>query len=385
LIGACESGPSNISKALPTPAHDDAATWVALINGGASAPRNYLSHVEHVRQFLDVLDARDIDRAQIAVFASDGVDPTPDVAILDSEALPGEWLIEGLGVDRPLRPEIHLQDVQIDGVRRYPGTVAAFSEWLAESDGEMSDGDTLVVYVTDHGWENRENRANNAVSMWHERMYVDDLRRRLDLLPDGVRVVLLMSQCYSGGFGAVGYSTHSIFSDPDRDVCGYFSSTADRPAYGCYPENRGKRNIGHSFRFIEALRRSSDFVSAHEQVLLTDQTPDVPLRTSDQYLRRLLLRGARASGQSLEEFADRLLEQAWGDELHYRLLVEQIDAIGTTYGSSSPRSIRILDQEAHNFPELRRELLDYAGQWESASRALRRERFRGFLAASPHW
>ncbi len=365
--------------------HEDATTWVALINGGASAPRNYFSHVEHVRQFLDVLDARDIDRSQIAVFASDGIDPTPDVAILDSEAVPGEWLIEGHGVDRPLRSEIHLQDVQIDEVRRYPGTSSAFSEWLAEIDAEMSDGDTLVVYVTDHGWENRENRANNAISMWHERMYVDDLRRRVDLLPDGVRVVMLMSQCYSGGFGAVGYSTHSIFSDPDRNVCGYFSSTADRPAYGCYPENVGKRNIGHSFRFIEALRRSPDFVSAHEQVLLTDQTPDVPLRTSDQYLHRLLLRGARASGQSLEEFSDRLLAQAWADEMHYRSLVEQIDAIGRTYGSSSPRSIRHLDQEAHNFPELRSELLNYAGKWEAASRAFRRERFRGFLTASPHW
>jgi hypothetical protein len=360
-------------------------TWYALINGGANAQKNYLSHVEHVRQMLDLLQSKRIDESRIAVFASDGTDPTPDVAILDAEKTKGDWLIERLFVDRPLRPQIYLQDAVIAGARRYAATGVAFGGWLEEVRGRMRAGDTLIVYVTDHGWENKEDRTNNAIAMWHERLSVDDLRRRIDGLPDGVRVVLLMSQCFSGGFAATGYSTHSVYSDPDRDVCGYFSSTADRPAYGCYPENRGKRNVGHSFRFIEALRRSPVFPDAHEQVLLTDQTPDVPLRSSDIYLRRLLRRGAESGGRSLEAYADELLVQAWADELHYRHLVERIDEIGRTYGSSSPRSIEAFDAETANLADLRAELTAYAEQWEAASVALRRERFGEFLSDRSYW
>ena len=56
-----------------------------------------------------------------------------------------------------------------------------------------------------------------------------------------------------------------------------FSSTPDRPAYGCYPENRGKDNVGHSFHFLEALARDRDLPAAHAEVLFTDRTPDVPI------------------------------------------------------------------------------------------------------------
>ena len=58
----------------------------------------------------------------------------------------------------------------------------------------------------------------------------------------------------------------------------------DRPAYGCYPENRGKDNVGHSFHFLEALDRSRSLPAAHAETLFTDRTPDVPIRTSDVYL-----------------------------------------------------------------------------------------------------
>jgi hypothetical protein len=386
-VAACDDGLSDRSKAEvhKTGRPRESATWYVLVNGGASAQKNYLSHVEHVRQFLDLLQSKRVDESRIAVFASDGTDPAPDVAVLDAENVKGDWLIERLFVDRPLKPEIYLRDAVIAGAPRYPATAVAFDSWLERTGARMREGDTVVIYVTDHGWKNEENLANNAVAMWHERMTVEDLRRRIDRLPDGVRVVLLMSQCFSGGFAATGYSTHSIYSDPDRDVCGYFSSTADRPAYGCYPENRGKRSVGHSFRFIEALRRSPEFPVAHEQVLLTDQTPDVPLRSSDLYLERLLLRGAKGSGRPMQDYADELLGQAWADELHYRHLVERLDEIGRIYGSSSPRSIRAFDAEVRNLPELRGELIAYAQQWEAASIALRRELFDEFLAERSHW
>ena len=59
----------------------------------------------------------------------------------------------------------------------------------------------------------------------------------------GVRVAAVMSQCFSGAFANLVRA--SAGSDrPAGNVCGYFASTADRPAYGCYPENRGRENVG---------------------------------------------------------------------------------------------------------------------------------------------
>jgi hypothetical protein len=75
---------------------------------------------------------------------------------------------------------------------------------------------------------------------------------------------------------------------PVGNVCGFFASTADRQAYGCYPENWDKDNVGHSFAFIESLRAGDTFAEAHNRVLVIDRTPDVPLTTSDVYLERLL-------------------------------------------------------------------------------------------------
>src|SRR5204863_50369 len=153
------------------------------------------------------------------------------------------------------------------------------------------------LYVTDHGQKNAEDSLNNSITLWgpKESLSVSELRELLRILRPGVRVVMLMSQCYSGAFA------HLVAVEPDApptgNLCGYFSSTADRPAYGCYPENRGKENVGHSFHFIQALAIARRFPDAHLQVLVSDATPDVPLRTSDVYLEDLLRRKAAAGGE----------------------------------------------------------------------------------------
>ena len=77
----------------------------------------------------------------------------------------------------------------------------------------------------------------------------------LATLDPGVRVVALMSQCYSGGFAELA-NARSTGELPDGSTCGYFSSTADRPAYGCYPENRGRDNVGHSLPLHRGARRA---------------------------------------------------------------------------------------------------------------------------------
>ena len=114
---------------------------------------------------------------------------------------------------------------------------------------------------------------------------------------------MLMSQCYSGSF--TNAATRDAAGLPAGNVCGYFSTTAERRAYGCYPEVRDKDNLGHSFDFIQELAQAGSFRNAHLRVLEHDATPDAPLRTSDAFLEELLQKKAVARGVAYDTFVGR--------------------------------------------------------------------------------
>ena len=130
----------------------------------------------------------------------------------------------------------------------------------------------------------RADPTNNTITLWGDGISVAELRDLFALLGPGVRTVMLMSQCFSGSFA------HAVLpaSDgalPAGNLCGYFSSTADRFAYGCYPENRGRDGVGYSYEFFEAAARLGRFSEAQRRALVTDDTPDVPNSSSDFFLR----------------------------------------------------------------------------------------------------
>src|SRR5437764_848639 len=130
-----------------------------------------------------------------------------------------------LGVGAPSVPGVELQAATKENLRR----------WFKRAHRALGRRDTLLLYVTDHGQKNAEDTLNNSITLWgpKESLSVSELRELLRMLRPGVRVVMLMSQCYSGAFA------HLVAVEPDApptgNLCGYFSSTADRPAYGCYP------------------------------------------------------------------------------------------------------------------------------------------------------
>src|SRR5262249_45859343 len=191
------------------------------------------------------------------------------------------WLVEGTQLERPLQPQIHFENSTIDGFTLRPATRAALQRWFTEAAQRFKPGDTLFFYVTDHGTKNADDLTNNRITLWGEKeaLSVNELREMLARFDPQVRVVVLMSQCFSGSFA------HLMDNGPRKklptgNICGFFSATADRQAYGCYPENRDKDNVGHSFAFIEQLAAGLSLPEAHRNVLVTDQTPDVPLTTS---------------------------------------------------------------------------------------------------------
>jgi hypothetical protein len=358
--------------------------WALLINGGGRASRNYQSHLLHVREIVDLLRASGVPRDQIEIFSSDGSDPEPDLAVRDLQAGRELWLIEGLRVGRDLAPEIRYENSEVGDMALRPATRQALWSWLEHESSRLRPGDTLLVYVTDHGVRNQRNLENNAIQLWGERLSVRELRSFIDALPEGVRVVSLMSQCYSGSFANAIYRTDA----PERtsgQVCGYYSSSAERRAYGCYPENRGKENIGHSFRFIEALRIHRSFLPAHAHVLLTDRTPDVPHRSSDQYAQRLLEQAALEREISFSELVDELLREAWRDVDRHAEQFDQLERLGRAFGSFGPRSLSELELTSREIEQLAREFESYARRWKAVFDEAKRVHFQRFLQAHPEW
>src|SRR4029450_3337514 len=238
---------------------------VLMINGGGTKSQNYQSHLLHLRGLHDVLQRAGVPGSLISLYVSDGADPTPDVAVREAQPEADFWLLEGSRLAEPLRTPVIYENSVVPGGTLAAATRADIEHWFETTGRTMRSGDTLLVYVTDHGVRNTEDPTNTAITLWGsgERLSVKELTAMLSRLDPGVRVVALMSQCFSGGFAELARA-RTTGELPDGSTCGYFSSTPDRPAYGCYPENRGRDNVGHSFHFIEGVAEGGDVPRGHQ-------------------------------------------------------------------------------------------------------------------------
>jgi hypothetical protein len=364
-------------------AAEPSGLYVLAINGGGDKLDNFASHLAHLRQLTDLLAASGIPRDHITVLASDGSNPAPDLATREPEP-ENAWLLQGTRVDSLLRDLTTYEDSVLPGIDLRPATVASLSRTLGELRGRLHAGDTLLVYVTDHGTQSQRDPIENRITLWgpHESISVRKLGALLARLPPSVRVVSLMSQCFSGGFAYL-HEAREHKRLPSGKTCGYFSSTPDRPAYGCYPEVRGQKAIGHSFEFLTALARRGRFPAAHADIMVSDETPDIPLRSSDVYLAEQI---ARAAGSPEREaaFADPLVGQAFAG----RDFVEEsrlIDRIAAVYAFARPASLAELDERVHALFAFLDQLELDGKTWEGALGDFNQANLDAFVASQPHW
>ena len=368
-----------VSPAAPAPERLSAL----LINGGGHRQINYHSHLDHLRRLIAILEATGVDPARIAVFSGDGADPAADLATREGRLPPDFWLLPR-GEAARLRPPIEYVNSEIPGFTLQPATNAALRAWFETDGSGLTPGDTLLLYVTDHGEKNAEDLSDNSITLWGEKLSVSELRGLLAQIDPGVRVVMLMSQCYSGGF-ANAIFPDSVETAPTGNVCGYFSAPPDRKAHGCYPEVSGKEATGHSHRMFEALAVSRRLPDAQREVLVTDGTPDVPHATTDFLLAQQLEHNAALGGHDTSDFVDMLLTEAWEDPLAWEREIRLLDRVGQAFGFSSPRSLAQLDEQAQGLSAFRDQLDTYTKRWERALDALRQENLSAFHAASPEW
>ena len=258
-----------------------------LINGGNSKNINYRSHLEHILDISKLLLDAGVPKENINVFASDGSDPELDLATRDPSLFPNHWMLYGSKL-KAFLSNLQFEDSKVENVKLLPAKKAALETWFHLKAGDLQPGDTLLIYVTDHGVRAGK-KKQSAISLWGEKLLYSDFVSLLDQVDPGVRIVMLMSQCYSGGFA------HAIYNSEKKqsirgNVCGMFSTLEDRLAWGCFPESRDQQDkLGHSFRLFQELKPGLSLGKTHDLLQLTDQTPNVPHRSSDFFLRQLLI------------------------------------------------------------------------------------------------
>src|SRR5262249_52732090 len=117
----------------------------------------------------------------------------------------------------------------------------------------------------------------------------------------------------------------------------------------------------------------------------TDRTPDVPIRTSDEFLTGLLARAAKAAGQEPTPFTDDLLREAWRDKASWEPEIRLLDRIGQAFGMFSPRSLGELEEQTKSLPDISSGLKDYSRAWKGSLGDLADANLERFEKDKPDW
>src|SRR2546428_1153517 len=173
---------------------------VLMVNGGGSKAQNYQSHFLHLRRLLELLARAGVQSDHITVFSADGPAPEADMAVREIEPEADFRLLRGTRLAAALGTQIVYANSEIPGVPLQAATPARLPSWLKQARRRLRPGDTLLVYVTDHGSKNDKDTADNRIVLWGEKesISVQELAQLTGQLDPGVRVVALMSQCFSG-------------------------------------------------------------------------------------------------------------------------------------------------------------------------------------------
>jgi hypothetical protein len=282
----------------------NAGNFVLTIGGGYSPAGNQASLERNVLLFQRVVAGHSdgVDRHDI--FFADGGNAGKDLQVHDPSQvpLPNRLMAEFFGSTRDLG--LTYRNHRVPDVRNAskPANVRA---WFAEVGPQMKDGDKLTIYVTAHGHRSRDRdrEYNTSIAMWgNSTLQMTEFARLLDGLDPGVDVVMVMVQCYTGGFSHLMYRG----GDPSNGLSlqkrvGFYATVHDRPAAGCTPSVDEASYVEYSTYFWAAIAGTDrsgkpidapdydkdgrvSLEEAHAYTILHANTIDVPVKTSGEYL-----------------------------------------------------------------------------------------------------
>jgi hypothetical protein len=282
-----------------------AADYFLTIGGGYSKTGNQASLEANVVFFQQLLTEKHRGPRRHDIFFADGNDPAADLQVL---------------VDKPVKPLAPATDLLAALHRRRSDEQVTYrNHRVAQIAGPLDpklvrtslaalaksarSGDRLIIYVTAHGSEgDKDDRFNTTIDCWNNRkITAREFTGWLDQLPAEVPVVMVMAQCYCGGFG------HTIFAGLDEKKgmsphlrVGFFAQQHDLPAAGCRPDIEHDEEFSSYFWGALAGRTRNglpikgcdidgngvvSFAEAYAHAVIAGETIDIPLRTSEVFLR----------------------------------------------------------------------------------------------------
>ncbi|MCA9239042.1 MAG: hypothetical protein KDA37_02530 [Planctomycetales bacterium] len=309
-----------------------AADYCVTVGGGYSRSGNQVSIERNVAFQQSVLASLTGGPPSLDVFFSDGAGQGADVVYRDpaaTEAHPSALYLYARIFSDDDSYAIRYRNHQLTGIAgpSHPKLLELRLRTLARKVGP---GDRLLFYATAHGGKAEQepgrrgrrrrrgaeseeqaqeppfNEFNTTLYFWDRKtVAASEFEAMLDRLPPDVPVILVMVQCYSGGF------SHVIFDEANAQKglsphlrCGFFSQVHDRPAAGCTPDVEEADYQEYSSFFWAALggvTRAGEpvtdadydgngrvsFAEAHAYAVLQSDTIDIPIRTTGAFLRAI--------------------------------------------------------------------------------------------------
>lgn len=328
LVFFCIALATGLSPASRLVAKD----YFLTIGGGSSPTGNQVSLEKNILMFQALLSEQ-YDSAPHDIFFSDGNDPGRDLQFIDPKfEIPKVNLL----LAQVMRQSKYLgYQYRSHKIPKVTGksSRASLQRWFREKGAKLESGDRLIIYVTAHGGRSSDKKSpnNTKLYLWNkEQIQMKEFAEHLNKLPKDVSVVLVMVQCYSGGFANVifkdGESNKGVAS---RVRCGFFASLNNRPAAGCTPDIdegnyeeyssyfwaalRGKMRTGVAIQKPDYDRNGMvSFEEAHAFAVLRSPTIDIPVKTSGALLRKFSKLGSKKKPElfSAQTSYDQLFKKA---------------------------------------------------------------------------
>ncbi len=284
-------------------AKNSASDYILTIGGGYEPAGNQASLEANVLFFQKIVRERFRETADHQIFFADGLDPAEDLQVIEAKKgtdTPTLVLLESaFALDRQ---NLSYRNHQVPNIRG-PILPKSIKSGLDEVAERLMPGDRLIIYVTAHGSAAMgKDPMNTSITCWRkESLSMKKFSEWLDRLPSNIPVVMVMAQCYCGGFANSMFAGGEAVNGLSKAVrTGFFAQRFDLPAAGCRPDIENDEEYSSYFwgAFLGQTRTGKVAVGvdcdndgrvaldeAHAYAVRASQTIDIPLRSSDMFLR----------------------------------------------------------------------------------------------------
>lgn len=284
-----------------------ATDYFLTLGGGYSREGNQASLEANVLFFKQIIKDKHPEPFRHDIYFAHGDDPAEDLQVVGEKPkasdLPVTELLSSLYRRPSNRQQVSYRKHHVTEIAGAldPELIRQDLENLAKV---ATPHDRLIIYVTSHGSPGpKDDPFDTTIDCWNsKKISAREFSRWLDKLPAEMPVVMVLAQCYCGGFSRL------IFQDLDESKgfttharVGFFAQQHDLPAAGCRPDVEHDEEFSSYFwGAIAGHRRSGatidncdldgdgviSFAEAYAYAVTADDTIDIPLRTSEVFLRK---------------------------------------------------------------------------------------------------